>query len=448
MDYRIGVPNPKQREFMLCEKKYIAYGGARGGGKSWALRKKLAMMCLKYPGLVVLLLRRSYPELRENHIVPLMEDLNGIARYRSTDKTLVFPNGSRILFGYCENETDALRYQGNEYDVIAIDEATQFPEAVFEMLKASVRGVNGYPKRMYLTCNPGGIGHEWVKRLFVDREYREVEKACEYEFIRATVFDNPVLMEMQPDYVDNLNSLSDDLRRAWRDGDWDVFAGQFFPEFSRDIHVCEPFEIPQHWNRYRAFDYGLDRLACLWVAIGTDGKAYVYRELNVSEMIVSDAAKKINELSEGELYYSTFMPPDLWSRSKDSGKSIADLFIERGLTGVVKAPNSRVDGWSNVKEWLKPLPSVDGEGMTAYLQIFSNCIELIRNIPKIQHDEKNPCDCATEPHDITHNLDALRYFCAAYTLKSKAPSDEKSFVEKHKEKVLKEMRRRQNTRGF
>ena len=134
MDYRIGVPNPKQREFMLCEKKYIAYGGARGGGKSWALRKKLAMMCLKYPGLVVLLLRRSYPELRENHIVPLMEDLNGIARYRSTDKTLVFPNGSRILFGYCENETDALRYQGNEYDVIAIDEATQFPEAVFEML--------------------------------------------------------------------------------------------------------------------------------------------------------------------------------------------------------------------------------------------------------------------------------------------------------------------------
>lgn len=446
MEYRIDVPNPKQREFMLCEKKYIAYGGARGGGKSWALRKKLTMMCLKYKGLKVLLLRRTYPELRENHIIPLLGDLGDMVEYNDSRKTITFPNGSRIVFGYCATEIDARQYQGLEYDIIAIDEATHFTELMFSWIKSSLRGVNEYPKRMYLTCNPGGVGHEWVKRLFVDREYKKGEHPKDYEFIRATVFDNPVLLEKMPDYVEDLNALPDDLRRAWRDGDWDVFAGQFFPEFSRDIHVCEPFEIPQHWNRYRAFDYGLDRLACLWVAIGTDGKAYVYRELNVSEMIVSDAAKKINELSEGELYYSTFMPPDLWSRSKDSGKSIADLFIERGLTGVVKAPNSRVDGWSNVKEWLKPLPSVDGEGMTAYLQIFSNCIELIRNIPKIQHDEKNPCDCATEPHDITHNLDALRYFCAAYTLRSKEPKDEKNFIEKHKEKMFREMKRRQVSR--
>ena len=443
MQFTIDTPNPKQLEFMKCDKKYIAYGGARGGGKSWALRKKLSLLALAYDGIVILLLRRSYPELRENHINPLLSDLNGIAKYKVSDKTMVFPNGSRILFGYCENETDALRYQGNEYDIIALDEATQFSEAIFSMLKASVRGVNGFPKRMYLTCNPGGVGHEWVKRLFVDREFREGEKAEDYEFIRATVFDNPVLMEMQPEYVDDLNSLPEDLRRAWRDGDWDVFAGQFFPEFNRDVHVCEPFEIPDHWNRYRAFDYGLDRLACLWVAIGTDGKAYVYRELNVSEMIVSDAARKINELSEGELYYATFIPPDLWSRSKDSGKSIADLFLEHGLTGIVRAPNSRVDGWSNVKEWIKPVRDVDGTRDTAYLQIFSSCFELIRNIPKIQHDEKNPCDCATEPHDITHNLDALRYFCAAYTLRSKEVKDEKSFVEKHKEKVFREMRRRQ-----
>lgn len=442
MKFRVGRPNPKQYEFMRCEKKYIGYGGARGGGKSWALRKKLTLLCLYYPGIVVLLLRRSYPELRENHINPLLSDLKGIARYKATDKTLLFPNGSRILFGYCENEVDALRYQGNEYDIIAIDEATQFSEEVFNMLKASVRGTNGYPKRMYLTCNPGGVGHAWVKRLFVDREYHEGEKPCDYEFIKATVFDNPVLMEAQPEYVEDLNSLPEDLRRAWRDGDWDVFAGQFFPEFSRDIHVCEPFEIPDHWNRYRAFDYGLDRLACLWVAVGTCGKAYVYRELNVSEMIVSDAAKKINELSEGELYKATFMPPDLWSRQKDSGKSIADLFLEHGLTGIVKAPNSRLDGWSNVKEWLKPMQDVDGESLVARLQIFSSCIELIRNIPKIQHDDKNPCDCATEPHDITHNLDALRYFCASYTLTSKEPKNEKSFVEKHKEKLFREMRNR------
>jgi phage terminase large subunit len=421
---------------MRCQKKYIAYGGARGGGKSWALRKKLVLLGLKYPGIVILLLRRSYPELRENHIVPMMEDLNGIATYRSTDKTIVFPNGSRILFGYCENEVDALRYQGNEYDVIAIDEATQFSEAVFTMLKASVRGVNGYPKRMYLTCNPGGVGHEWVKRLFVDRDFKETENPDDYELIRATVFDNPVLMEMQPDYIENLNSLPDDLRRAWRDGDWDVFAGQFFPEFNRDIHVCEPFEIPDHWNRYRAFDYGLDRLACLWFAISPDGKAYLYRELNESELIVSEAAKKIKFLSEGEKYLSTFIPPDLWSRTKDSGKSIADLFIDNGIYGILKAPNSRVDGWSNVKEWLKPKDDFDGAKKTSSLQIFSNCIEIIKNIPKIQHDAKNPCDCATEPHNITHNLDALRYFCASYTAASKEPPTETDFLARHKERML------------
>lgn len=436
MVFNVAKPNPKQYEFMRCQKKYIAYGGARGGGKSWALRKKLVLLGLKYPGIVILLLRRSYPELRENHIVPMMEDLNGIATYRSTDKTIVFPNGSRILFGYCENEVDALRYQGNEYDVIAIDEATQFSEAVFTMLKASVRGVNGYPKRMYLTCNPGGVGHEWVKRLFVDRDFKETENPDDYELIRATVFDNPVLMEMQPDYIENLNSLPDDLRRAWRDGDWDVFAGQFFPEFNRDIHVCEPFEIPDHWNRYRAFDYGLDRLACLWFAISPDGKAYLYRELNESELIVSEAAKKIKFLSEGEKYLSTFIPPDLWSRTKDSGKSIADLFIDNGIYGILKAPNSRVDGWSNVKEWLKPKDDFDGAKKTSSLQIFSNCIEIIKNIPKIQHDAKNPCDCATEPHNITHNLDALRYFCASYTAASKEPPTETDFLARHKERML------------
>lgn len=439
----ISPPNPKQIEFMKCRKKYIAYGGARGGGKSWALRQKAKMLALTYAGITILILRRTFPELRENHIIPMLTDLKGIARYRTTDKMFVFDNGSRIIFGYCNSEADATQYQGNEYDIIAFDEATQFTELMFRMIKSSLRGANDFPKRMYFTCNPGGVGHEWVKRLFIDKEYREGEKPEEYEFIKATAFDNPVLMEKMPDYVEDLNALPEDLRRAWRDGDWDVFAGQFFPEFSRDTHVCEPFVIPEHWVRYRAFDYGLDRLACLWVAVGIDGKAYVYRELNVSEMIVSEAAKKINELSEGELYYATFLPPDLWSRQKDSGRSIAELFLMNGLTGIVKAPNSRVDGWSNVKEWLKPVVDADGENITAHLQIFSNCIGLIRNIPKIQHDEKNPCDCATEPHEITHNLDALRYFCASYTLKSKEPKDEDDFVKRHKQKVFKEMRSRQ-----
>ena len=442
MKFIIPAPNKKQVEFMTSEKKYIGYGGARGGGKSWALRQKAKLLALNYPGIVVLILRRSFPELRENHILPMMSDLRGIAKYRSSEKYFLFPNGSRIIFGYCENEADATRYQGNEYDVIFLDEATQFSESVFDMLKASVRGANLFPKRMYLTCNPGGVGHEWVKRLFIDRDFRDGERPEDYIFIKATVFDNPVLMEMQPDYVENLNSLPDDLRKAWRDGDWDILSGQFFPEFSRDIHVCTSFEVPEHWTRYRAFDYGLDMLACLWIAKSPEGVAYVYREYSESDLIVSEAAKRILDLSADEKYYETLIPPDLWSRQKDSGKSIAELFIENGITDIVKAPNSRVDGWLCVKEYIKPVRSASDDGYTAYLQIFSSCTSLIRNIPKIQHDRKNPCDCAAEPHDITHNLDALRYFCASHTINPKEKKSEKTEIQKHKEMLLRAARNR------
>jgi phage terminase large subunit len=403
---------------MLCEKKYIAYGGARGGGKSWALRKKLAMMCLKYPGLVVLLLRRSYPELRENHIVPLMEDLNGIARYRSTDKTLVFPNGSRILFGYCENETDALRYQGNEYDVIAIDEATQFPEAVFEMLKASVRGVNGYPKRMYLTCNPDGVGFHWVKRLFVSHEYKEGEKPEEYQFIQSLVDDNYELLAKNPDYVEQLDSLPEDMRRRWRYGSWDVVFGQYFDEFRQDLHVCEPFPIPEEWRRYIAIDYGLDMLAAYWIAVDNNRRCYVYKEFCSPDLPIGSAADAINgHTLKDEKIYAVLAPPDLWNRSQETGKSKALLFDEAGLS-LTKSNNDREAGWLAIKELLAVR---DEEG--SRLKIFSNCEKLIKHLPELQRDPKRPSDTMNEPHEITHSPDALRYF-AIYWVSPTRPEGE------------------------
>lgn len=188
--------------------------------------------------------------------------------------------------------TDLNRYQGQEYDFIFIDEATQMEEEVFIALKASLRGANDYPKRIYLTCNPGGVGHSWVKRLFVDRRFLPSEDPLDYRFIPARLSDNQILRERDPSYLKALQSLPEDLRRAWLDGCWDVFKGQYFEEFSRDLHVVEPFEIPSSYRRFVAFDYGLDMLACLWFAVSPDGWIYVYRELHQPGLIVSEAAKK------------------------------------------------------------------------------------------------------------------------------------------------------------
>ena len=189
MQWDIGKPNPRQIEFFKARARFIAYGGARGGGKSWAVRKKAAGLALSYPGAGILIVRRTFPELRENHILPMTADLAGIARYRDADKSFTFPGGSRIVFGYCSSESDVLQYQGQEYDVIFMDEATQFTEFQFTTLTACLRGANDFPKRFYLTCNPGGVGHAWVKRLFIDRRYKKAEHPEDYVFIAANVYD-------------------------------------------------------------------------------------------------------------------------------------------------------------------------------------------------------------------------------------------------------------------
>ncbi|MBQ9992277.1 MAG: phage terminase large subunit, partial [Firmicutes bacterium] len=220
--YQFPQPNERQREFFLAGERFIAYGGARGGGKSWAVRQKSMLLALNYAGIKILILRRTYPELRENHIRPLQKLLKDIAEYKETEKVFNFPNGSRIKFGYCDSEVDTLQYQGQEYDIIFIDEATQFTEYQFQTLTACLRGANSFPKRIYLTCNPGGVGHNWVKRLFIDKHYKGSEEAADYRFIKAGVYDNPVLLQHDKGYVKMLENLSPRLQKAWLYGDWDI----------------------------------------------------------------------------------------------------------------------------------------------------------------------------------------------------------------------------------
>ncbi len=401
-----GSPQEKQLEFFMAHTKYVAYGGARGGGKSWALRRKVVLMCARFAGISVLLLRRTYAELRDNHIRILMSELKDIAEYTDSRKTFEFPNGSRIRLGYMDSESDTSQYQGQEYDIIGIDEATQLTEFQFQTLKGCLRGANKFPKRMYLTCNPGGVGHGWVKRLFIDKEYRDGENKSDYTFIPARVYDNKILLESNPDYLGQLKSLPQGLREAWLDGSWDGFEGQFFREFDRDIHTVPPFTPDESYEKYCAIDYGLDMLAAVFVAVDSDGRAYVYDEVHKSNLIVSDAASEILAKADGVKLF--IAPSDLWSRQKDSGKSIAELFAANGVY-LTRLSSERVQGWSALKEWLKVKMDKNGK-VYSDMVITYNCENLIRCLPLLLYDSTKPGDASTVPHSITHAPDALRYF--------------------------------------
>ena len=299
----LGHPSEKQILFLEARTKHIGFGGARGGGKSWAVRDKAKRLCLRYAGIKILIVRRTLPELLNNHIMPLLDSLpSSVAEYNKSEKLFRFVNGSTIKFGYCNADGDLDGYQGAEYDIIFLDEATQLREMWIRKIVACLRGVNAFPKRVYYTCNPGGVSHAYFKRLFIDRRYEAGENPDDYTFIQSLVTDNEALMAAQPDYVKQLEALPEKLRDAWLYGRWDVFDGQFFEDFRvspdpelcrlagitekealaqrRFTHVIEPFEIPRGWNIVRSYDFGYNKPFSLgYWAVDYDG--VLYRILDV-----------------------------------------------------------------------------------------------------------------------------------------------------------------------
>ena len=209
-----GELNPKQKQFCQARSRYVGYGGARGGGKSHVLRIKALGGALTYPDIRILIVRREYPELEQGIIIPMRKMIPAeLATYNGGMHMFTFYNGAIIKFGHYGSGDD-VEYQGQEYDWIFIDEATQFTEEQFRTLGACLRGATKIPRRMYLTCNPGGIGHAWVKRLFIDREYQDGEKEKDYTFIHATVDDNPQLLEASPEYKQMMNPFSLTVARS------------------------------------------------------------------------------------------------------------------------------------------------------------------------------------------------------------------------------------------
>ena len=405
-----GFPSERQREFFLSRARHTAYGGARGGGKSWAMRRKFILLALRYPGLNLLLLRRTLPELRENHLIPMQRELYGFAVYNSAERVFRFPNGSRIKLGYCDTMQDVYQYQGQEYAVIGLEEATHFTEEQMRFLTTCNRTTRkDFSPRMYYTCNPGNVGHAWVKRLFIDRLYAENENPNDYLFIPARIYDNKVLLDADPNYIRQLEALPEELRRAHLDGDWDVHAGQYFREFSRDRHVIEPFEIPSWWRRFRSMDWGYNDPCCvLWHAVDGENRVYTYRELYVRETRAGEVASMVLELSRGESISYTVASPDMWQKRGAvlsgaggfAGETLAELFTSSGLS-LTPADNSRVPGWNRVRDFLAVAP----DGRPNWL-CFSDCRNLIRQLPALQFDQHNREDAADGDD---HAPEALRY---------------------------------------
>lgn len=411
----MGSPNSEpQWKFFLSKAKYTCYGGARGGGKSWAIQRKAPLGAYNYPGIRILILRREYGDMENSIITPMLKILaSGTYAYNKTEHMINFTNGSQIKFGNMPGYGAAVegKYQGQEYDWLFIDEATQFLESEFRGLAAIVRGANKIPKRVYLTCNPGGPGHNWVKRLFIDRKFKPGENPEDYVFIKATVDDNKDLMENNPDYVQQLELLPEDKRNAHRYGDWNALAGTYFSEFTDGVHTCRPFPIPKDWARYRAFDYGLDMFYCLWIAVDPYGRCYVYRSFYQSDLVVSDAAAAVHENTYPEEPISfTIAPPDMWSRQRETGKTQAAMFAESGLL-LYRADNSRKQGWAALKELFK----LREDGKPSLI-IFNTCDNLIECVKCLMHDDNDPNDVSKRLHEITHGPDALRYFAQTYVL--------------------------------
>jgi phage terminase large subunit len=380
--------------------------------KSDALLGVAIVAGLYFPGINIGYFRREYPQLEGpgGAIMRSQELMSAWSDWNGTQRRWTMPTGSILQFCHCKNEEDVFNYMSQQFDIILLDEGTQFTRFIYRYLLSRNRSTkNGIVPFMAIATNPGNVGHAYFKAEFVDCGAPEQVHSVEVEervfedhiFIPAFLADNEILEKRDPMYRKKLESQPEIYRKQLLEGDWDSFAGQYFPEFNRKIHTCPPFDIPKWWKRFRSLDYGLDMTACYWWATSTDGKCFITRELHQPGLRLSAAAQKIVSMTprNEEIAY-TEASPDLWNRRQETGTSGRELMAREGLY-LTKARHDRIAGWRTLREYLAPYEDEMGV-MTARLQIFDHCTNLIRCLPQLLHDEHNPEDAAERPHNITH----------------------------------------------
>lgn len=429
----IFQPNPgPQTDFLSAPEQEVLYGGAAGGGKSYAMLAD-PVRYFNNPKARMLLVRRTTEELRE--LVAVSKELYPRAipgiKFLERDKTWVAPSGASLWLSYLDREDDVSRYQGQAYTWIGFDELTQWPTPyAWDYMRTRLRTSRDSGLRLYqrATTNPGGPGHQWVKKMFVDPSAPGVpfwardldsgevitwpkghslegQPLLKRRFIPATLHDNPYLAD-DGMYEANLLSMPEHLRKQLLEGNWDINQGAAFPEFSRRLHVIEPFDIPNSWTKFRAADYGYGSYSgVLWIAVSPSEQLIVYRELYVSRVIATDLADMVLEREEGEKIRYGVLDSSLWHKRGDTGPSLAEQMILRGCRWrpADRSRGSRVAGKNEIHRRLQ----VDDFTDEPRLVIFNTCTNLISQLPSIPLDKNNPEDVDTKSED--HLYDALRY---------------------------------------
>ena len=430
-------PNAKQWKFLNSTTRHTAYGGARGGGKSWVIRVKAVMDAMTYgapdpwsEGIRICIIRRTLQDLIKNHLQPLKLMIGNRARYNQNEHMFTFRNGATIQLMYCDNDNDADHFQGIEFDEIFAEEATQLKPDWLAKIAASCRGVNDFPHSVFYTCNPGGPGHEYIKRLFVDRIYNDTENPEDYSFVQAKVTDNKILMERSPEYVSFLKNLPPKLRDAWLFGSWEIWSGQYFNDFVHDpdhyddmrwTHVINPIKIRKHWTIYRGFDWGNYRpFSVGWYAVDEDGVMYRFKELygvqkSGSDSLANEGVGWPSEKIFRMIYEIENTDPDLKGRQiigiadkaifnkESTGISIAEVGMNCGVY-FQQSDSSRLAGWEQCRIRLQ-----FNEAGFPRFYVFNTCKEFIRTIPTLQHDKHDGEDVDSEGED--HIADEWRYVC-------------------------------------
>lgn len=405
--------------FWRTKKRYRVVKGGRGSKKSTTTAMWFIYNIMKYPLANALVVRNTFATHKDSTFAQLKWAATrlGVKKYwkftTSPLEAIYLPTGQRILF---RGFDDPLKLTSITVEIgvlcwVWLEEAFEIQsESDFDTLDESIRGEMppGLWKQITITYNPWVNSH-WTKNRFFDNTDPNA-------FTDTTTYKcNEWLDEADRKKIEDLQHTNPDRYKVVGLGDYGIPGGTYFDEFRTDIHVIDPFVIPQHWRRYTTTDYGLDMLATYWIAVDEEGYGYVYKELYESNLIISEAAKRIKEINGYDKVDLNYAPPDLWNRRQETGKSAAEIFMENGII-FVKSNNDRVQGWYNVKEWLKPIETRNIETgepyKTARLRIFKNCTNLIRTLPQLQCDEKNPNDVANQPHELTHGPDAIRGFCS------------------------------------
>jgi hypothetical protein len=431
-------PQPKQALLHASPANEILFGGSAGPGKSMALRWEGFMWCMRIPNLQVYLFRRIFPELEKNHIIPsLMEFPAEVGKYKQQNRRWEFYNGSMLHFCHCQHENDVFQYQGAEIHLLLMDELTTFTELQYDYLRGRVRCTLKVPKKykhkvpgIECASNPGGIGHGFTKRRWVDAaDPYEIWKAPPHEggmnrvYIPALLADNPILMDTDPEYIHRLDALPEPYRTAYKDGDWDIFLGQAF-NFSHDKHVIKPIPVPDGAPLYMTFDWGYGApFSVGWWWVDTEGRIYRFAEWygwngNPNEGIRMPDDEIADGILEREKNFKVntnniirLAGPDCFNKKPDyrgggQGPSTAEVFAGHGVILTVGDPSRSL----KLRQFHGRLRIPEDDSPPMVL-IYSTCEQFIRTIPLLQNDPLNVEDVDTNGED--HVFDESALLCMA-----------------------------------